>query len=53
MFVCGGVGGEGGGWGGAVWAELRGHVVELRAPLHYLADLVMTAGAQEEHSGGG
>lgn len=44
MSVC-----EGGGLG----RVLQGHAVELCARLHYPADLVMTAAAQEERSGSG
>lgn len=49
----GGGGCEGGGGGGGEGGCLRGQAVGLCARLHYPADLVMTAGAQEERSGRG
>lgn len=49
----GGSGCGGGGCGGGRRRVLRGHAVEVCARLHYPADLVMTAGAQEERSSRG
>lgn len=43
----------GAGGGGAGWRGRGGESVEVCTRLHYPADLVMTAGAQEERSSKG